>query len=147
MDINQIWICVILTAFMISIIYLAGNIISCMHFISRNNKISKLRKKELSFKLTLCSFVYDFIVMFFILFFKRDMQPVYTILDFFKSSFVFVAPVCFMAILACYVLYYAESISGRVRVVRKSEYKLRKEVLGVFEVLLVTSFLGTLLIK
>lgn len=46
MDINQIWICVILTAFMISIIYLAGNIISCMHFISRNNKISKLRRKS-----------------------------------------------------------------------------------------------------
>ena len=147
MDINQIWICVTLTAFMISIIYLAGNIISCMHFLMRNNQIFKAKKKELSFKITLCSFVYDFIVMFFILFFKRDMQPVYTILDFFKSSFVFVAPVCFMAILSCYVLSYAESISGRVRVVRKSEYKFRWEVLSVLEVLLVTSFLGTLLLK
>ena len=147
MNINQIWICVTLTAFMISIINLAGNIISCMHFLRRNNQISKTKKKELSFKIILCSFVYDFIVMFFILFFKRDMQPVYTILDFFKSSFVFVAPVCFMAILACYVLYYAESISGRVRVVRKSEYKFRWEVLSVIEVVLVTSFLGALLIK
>ena len=148
MDINQIWICGTLTAFMISIIYLVVNIISCVHFLRRNNnKISKTKKKELSFKLTLCSFVYDFIVMFFLLFFKRDMQPVYTILDFFKSSFVFVAPVCFMAILACYVLYYTESISGRVRVVRKSEYKFRWEVLSVLEVLLVTSFLGTLLVK
>lgn len=147
MDINQIWICVILTAFMILLIYLVGNISSCVHFLRRNNQLSKTKKNELSFKITLCSFVYDFIVMFFLLFFKRDMQPVYTILDFFKSSFVFVAPVCFMAILACYVLCYAESISGRVRVVRKSEYKLRKVVLGVFEVLLVTSFIGTLLIK
>lgn len=75
------------------------------------------------------------------------MQPVYTILDFFKSSFVFVAPVCFMAILSCYVLSYAESISGRVKVIRKSEYKLRKVVLSVLEVLLVTLFLGALLIK
>ena len=147
MDINQIWIYVILTAFIISIIYLAGNITSCMHFLRRNNKISKTKKKELSFKITLCSFIYDFIVMFFILFFKRDMQPVYTILDFFKSSFVFVAPVCFMAILECYVLYYTKSISGRVRVVRKSEYKFRWEVLSALEVLLVTSFLGALLIK
>lgn len=147
MDINQIWICVTLTAFMISIIYLAGNIISCMYFLRRNNQISKTKKKELSFRITLCGFVYDFIVMFFILFFKRDMQPVYTILDFFKSSFVFVAPVCFMSILVCYVLYYAESISGRARVVRKSEYKFRWEVLSVLEVLLVTLFLGALFIK
>lgn len=78
MDINQIWICVILTAFMISIIYLAGNIISCMHFLRRNNKISKTKKKELSFKITLCSFVYDFIVMFFILFFKREICNQFT---------------------------------------------------------------------
>lgn len=122
-------------------------IISCVHFLRSNNQISKTKKKELSFKLILCSFVYDFIVMFFILFFKRDMQPVYTILDFFKSSFVFVAPVCFMAILSCYVLSYAESISGRVKVIRKSEYKFRWEVLSVLEVLLVTSFIGALLIK
>ena len=147
MDINQIWICVILTAFMISILYLSSNILSCIHFLRWDNRISKTKKKELSFKIILCSFVYDFIVMFFILFFKRDMQPIYTILDFFKSSFVFVAPVCFMAILACYVLSYVESISGRVRVVCKSEYKFRWEVLCVLEVLLVTSFLGTLLIK
>ena len=106
MDINQIWICVILTAFMISLIYLAGNIISCVHFLRRNDKISKTKKKELSFRIALCSFVYDFIVMFFLLFFKRDMQPVYEILDFFKSSFVFVAPVCFYGnfIVLCLIL-------------------------------------------
>lgn len=63
MDINQIWICVTLTAFMISLIYLAGNMISCVHFLRSNNQISKTKKKELSFKLILCSFVYDFIVM------------------------------------------------------------------------------------
>lgn len=147
MDINQIWICVTLAFFMISILYLSSNILSCIHFLRWDNRISKAKKKELSFRITLCSFVYDFIVIFFILFFKRDMQPIYTVLDLFKSSFVFIAPACFMAMLACYVLSYVESISGRVRVVCKSEYKFRWEVLCVLEVLLVTSFLGTLLIK
>lgn len=147
MDINQIWICVTLAFFMISILYLSSNILSCIHFLRWDNRISKTKKKELSFRITLCSFVYDFIVIFFILFFKRDMQPIYTVLDLFKSSFVFIAPACFMAMLACYVLSYVESISGRVRVVCKSEYKFRWEVLCVLEVLLVTSFLGTLLIK
>lgn len=147
MDINQIWICVTLAFFMISILYLSSNILSCIHFLRWDNRISKTKKKELSFRITLCSFVYDFIVIFFILFFKRDMQPIYTVLDLFKSSFVFIAPACFMAMLACYVLSYVESISGRVRVVRKSEYKFRWEVLSVLEVLLVTSFLGALLIK
>ena len=147
MDINQIWICVTLAFFMISILYLSSNILSCIHFIRWDNRISKTKKKELSFRITLCSFVYNFIVIFFILFFKRDMQPIYTVLDLFKSSFVFIAPACFMAMLACYVLSYVESISGRVRVVCKSEYKFRCEVLCVLEVLLVTSFLGTLLIK
>lgn len=147
MDINQIWICVTLAFFMISILYLSSNILSCIHFLLWDNRISKTKKKELSFRITLCSFVYDFIVIFFILFFKMDMQPIYTVLDLFKSSFVFIAPACFMAMLACYVLYYTESISGRVRVVCKSEYKFRWEVLSVLEVLLVTSFLGALLIK
>lgn len=147
MDINQIWICVTLAFFMISILYLSSNILSCIHFLRWDNRISKTKKKELSFRITLCSFVYDFIVIFFILFFKRDMQPIYTVLDLFKSSFVFIAPACFMAMMACYVLSYVESISGRVRVVCKSEYKFRWEVLCVLEVLLVTSFLGTLLIK
>ena len=147
MDINQIWICVTLAFFMISILYLSSNILSCIHFLRWDNRISKTKKKELSFRITLCSFVYDFIVIFFILFFKRDMQPIYTVLDLFKSSFVFIAPACFMAMLACYVLSYVESISGRVRVGCKSEYKFRWEVLCVLEVLLVTSFLGTLLIK
>ena len=147
MDINQIWICVTLVFFMISILYLSSNILSCIHFLRWDNRISKTKKKELSFRITLCSFVYDFIVIFFILFFKRDMQPIYTVLDLFKSSFVFIAPACFMAMMACYVLSYVESISGRVRVVCKSEYKFRWEVLCVLEVLLVTSFLGTLLIK
>lgn len=147
MDINQIWICVTLVFFMISILYLSSNILSCIHFLRWDNRISKTKKKELSFRITLCSFVYNFIVIFFILFFKRDMQPIYTVLDLFKSSFVFIAPACFMVMLACYVLYYTESISGRVRVVCKSEYKFRWEVLSVLEVLLVTSFLGALLIK
>lgn len=147
MDINQIWICVTLAFFMISILYLSSNILSCIHFLRWDNRISKTKKKELSFRITLCSFVYDFIVIFFILFFKRDMQPIYTVLDLFKSSFVFIAPACFMAMMACYVLSYVESISGRVRVVCKSEYKFRWEVLCVLEVLLVTSFLGTLLIE
>ena len=147
MDINQIWICVTLAFFMISILYLSSNILSCIHFLRWDNRISKTKKKELSFRITLCSFVYDFIVIFFLLFFKRDMQPIYTVLDLFKSSFVFIAPASFMTILACYVLSYVESISGRVRVVCKSEYKFRWEVLCVLEVLLVTSFLGTLLIK
>lgn len=147
MDINQIWICVTLVFFMISILYLSSNILSCIHFLRWDNRISKTKKKELSFRITLCSFVYNFIVIFFILFFKRDMQPIYTVLDLFKSSFVFIAPACFMAMLTCYVLSYVESISGRVRVVCKSEYKFRWEELCVLEVLLVTSFLGTLLIK
>lgn len=147
MDINQIWICVTLAFFMISILYLSSNILSCIHFLQWDNRISKTKKKELYFRITLCSFVYDFIVIFFILFFKRDMQPIYTVLDLFKSSFVFIAPACFMAMMACYVLSYVESISGRVRVVCKSEYKFRWEVLCVLEVLLVTSFLGTLLIE
>ena len=147
MDINQIWICVTLTAFMISIIYLAGNIISCMHFLRRNNQITKTKKKELSFKITLCSFVYAFIIISFILFFRRDIPSIYTLLDVYKYSFVFVAPACFMVILVFYAVYYFESITGKVNVIRNADYKLRKEVLGVFEVLLVTSFLGTLLIK
>lgn len=52
-----------------------------------------------------------------------------------------------MVILVFYAVYYFESITGKVNVIRNADYKLRKEVLGVFEVLLVTSFLGTLLIK
>lgn len=64
-----------------------------------------------------------------------------------KNSFVFVAPACFMVILVFYAVYYFESITGKVNVIRNAEYKSRKVVLGVFEVLLVTSFLGTLLIK
>lgn len=95
----------------------------------------------------MCSFVYAFIIISFILFFRRDIHPIYTLLDVYKYSFVFVAPACFMVILVFYAVYYFESISGKISLIRSVEYKLRKVVLSVFEVLLVTSFLGTLLIK
>lgn len=147
MNINHIWICIILTFFGASMSHLTSNLSSCTKFLQKNNQIMETKKNEIYFRINLCSFIYAFIVIFFVLLFKREMQPVYTILDLYKCSFVFVAPVSFMVILMSYALYYVESISGKVNIVSNSEYKLRKVVLSVFEVLLVTSFFGTLLIK
>lgn len=148
MDINQLWICVILTYFGASMYVLTRNLNSCVDFMKKNRQITKTKKKEAYFKISMCSFVYAFIIIIsFILFFRRDIPPIYTLLDVYKYSFVFVAPACFMVILVFYAVYYFESITGKVNVIRNADYKLRKEVLGVFEVLLVTSFLGTLLIK
>lgn len=121
---------------------------SCIEYVNGNNQINETKKKEVYCKISLCSIVYAFLVIFFVLlFFRRDIPPIYTLLDVYKYSFVFVAPACFMVILAFYAVYYFESITGKVSIIRNSEYKSRKVVLGVFEVLLVTSFIGTLLIK
>lgn len=147
MNINQLWICVILTYFGASMWVLTRNLNSCVDFMKKNRQITKTKKKEAYFKISMCSFVYAFIIISFILFFRRDIPPIYTFLDLYKYSFVFVAPVCFMVILVFYAVYYFESISGKISLIRNVEYKLRKVVLGVFEVLLVTSFIGTLLIK
>ena len=147
MDINQLWICVILTYFGVSMLVLTRNLNSCVDFMKKNRQITKTKKKEAYFKISMCSFVYAFIVISFILFFRRDIPPIYTLLDVYKYIFVFVAPVCFMVILVFYAVYYFESISGKISIIRNADYKLRKVVLGVFEVLLVTSFIGTLLIK
>lgn len=147
MDINQLWICVILTCFGASMWVLTRNLNSCVDFMKKNRQITKTKKKETYFKISMCSFVYAFVIISFILFFRRDIPPIYTLLDVYKYSFVFVAPACFMVILVFYAVYYFESITGKVNVIRNAEYKSRKVVLGVFEVLLVTSFLGTLLIK
>lgn len=147
MDINQLWICVILTYFGASMCVLTRNLNSCVDFMTKNRQITKTKKKEEYFKISMCSFVYAFIIISFILFFRRNIPPIYTLLDVYKYSFVFVAPACFMVILVFYAVYYFESITGKVNVIRNAEYKSRKVVLGVFEVLLVTSFIGTLLIK
>lgn len=147
MDITQLWICVILTYFGASMYVLTRNLNSCVDFMKKNRQITKTKKKEAYFKISMCSFVYAFIIISFILFFRRDIPPIYTLLDVYKYSFVFVAPACFMVILVFYAVYYFESISGKISLIRSVEYKLRKVVLSVFEVLLVTSFLGTLLIK
>ena len=147
MDINQLWICVILTYFAASMYVLTRNLNSCVDFRKKNRQITKTKKKEAYFKISMCSFVYAFIIISFILFFRRDIPPIYTLLDVYKYSFVFVASACFMVILVFYAVYYFESITGKVNVIRNAEYKLREVVLGVFEVLLVTSFIGTLLIK
>lgn len=120
---------------------------NCIDFMKKNRQITKTKKKEAYFKISMCSFVYAFVIISFILFFKRDIPPILYLLDVYKYSFVFVAPVCFMVILVFYAVYYFESISGKISLIRSVEYKLRKVVLSVFEVLLVTSFLGTLLIK
>lgn len=147
MDINQLWICVILIYFGASMYVLTRNLNSCVDFMKKNRQITKTKKKEAYFKISMCRFVYAFIVISFILFFRRDILHIYTLLDLYKYSFVFVAPVCFMVILVFYAVYYFESISGKISLIRNVDYKLRKVVLGVFEVLLVTSFIGTLLIK
>lgn len=147
MDINQLWICVILTYFGASMWVLTRNLNSCVYFMKKNRQITKTNKKEAYFKISMCSFVYAFIIISFILFFRRDIPPIYTLLDVYKYSFVFVAPASFMVILVFYAVSYFESISGKISLIRNAEYKSRKVVLGVFEVLLVTSFIGTLLIK
>ena len=147
MDINQLWICVILTYFGASMFVLTRNLNSCVDFMKKNGQITKTKKKEMYCKISLCSIVYAFLIISFILFFRRDIPPIYTLLDVYKYSFVFVAPACFMVILVCYAVSYIESITDKVSVIRNAEYKLRKVVLSVFEVLLVTSFIGTLLIK
>lgn len=147
MNINQLWVCVILTYFGVSMYVLTRNLNSCVDFMKKNRQITKTKKKEAYSKISVCSFVYAFIIISFILFFRRDIPPIYTLLDVYKYSFVFVAPACFMVILVFYAVYYFESITGKVSLIRNVEYKLRKVVLGVFEVLLVISFIGTLLIK
>lgn len=126
---------------------LTRNLNSCVDFMKKNRQITKTKKKETYFKISMCSLVYAFIVIFFILFFRRDIPLIYTLLDVYKYSFVFVAPASFMVILTCYVVSYVEGISGKVSIIRNSDYKRRRVVLSVFEVLLVTSFIGTLLIK
>ena len=147
MDINQLWICVILTYCGAAMYVLTRNLNSCVDFMKKNRQITKKKKKEAYFKISMCSSVYAFVIISFILFFRRDIPPIYTLLDVYKYSFVFVAPACFMVILVFYAVYYFESISGKISLIRNAEYKQRKVVLGVFEVLLVTSFIGTLLIK
>lgn len=99
------------------------------------------------FKLNVLGAVYIFVVLMFLLAFKREIALIYNLLDFYRASFVFVAPVSLMVILSYYILSYAEQVTGQYKAISSKEYKIRRIIFNVIGILLVLSFFGVLLGK
>ena len=114
-------------------------------YVRFNRDITSTSGKNIAFKLNALEAVYVFVVLLFLLAFKREIAPIYNLLDFYRASFVFVAPVSLMVILSYYILSYAEQVTGQYKAISSKEYKIRRIIFNVTAMLLVLSFFGILL--
>ena len=143
--IDSIWKSFVLFCFGFSLSNLRKKLKCSIGYVRFNRDITSTIGKNIAFKLNALEAVYIFVVLLFLLAFKREIAPIYNLLDFYRASFVFVAPVSLMVILSYYILTYAEQVTGQYKAISSKEYKIRRIIFNVTAMLLVLSFFGILL--